>query len=163
VLKAPPRDTVRLTLTDALWEDEKFQKSKYQVVPGTNKDLLRNALKLTFQHNLPEHLGITYSVSGSNWHDTDVLSTWTDSLAESLEPLGIEEVSGVDAASVLPTGFLDSAYEALWALTDEDFATIAADANRFFETDRIGADDIRRAVERTRWHWPEQPRTTRPE
>jgi hypothetical protein len=82
----------------------------------------------------------------------NVLSTWTDQLNHALHPLDIL-LSGEDAISIFPELARGSPHEVLRSITDTDFARIAEAANRYCETDKINASHIRKAVERTNWHW----------
>jgi hypothetical protein len=81
-----------------------------------------------------------------------VLGTWTDQLNAALHPLNIL-LSGEDAMSIFPQLARESPLEVLRSVTDTQIAQIAEAANRYCETDRIGASHIREAVERTKWHW----------
>ena len=81
-----------------------------------------------------------------------VLTTWTHQLNAALHPLDIL-LSGVDALSIFPELARGSPLEVLRSVTDTQIAQIAEAANRYCETDRIGAGHIREAVERTKWHW----------
>lgn len=84
-----------------------------------------------------------------------VLSTWIDQLNAALHPLGIL-LSGVDALSIFPELAHGSALDVLRSPTDAQIARIAEAANRYCETDRIGASHVKEAVERTKWHWQER-------
>ena len=81
-----------------------------------------------------------------------VLTTWTHQLNAALHPLDIL-LSGEDALSIFPELARGSPLEVLRSVTDTQIAQIAEAANRYCETDRIGANHIRDAVERTKWHW----------
>ena len=85
----------------------------------------------------------------------DVLSTWTDELNAALHPLGIL-LSGVDAASIFPALVRASPLEMLRSVTDTEIVQIAEAANRYLETDQIGASQIRQAVEGTKRHWQDR-------
>ena len=81
-----------------------------------------------------------------------VLGPWTDQLNAALRPLDIL-LSGEDAMSIFPALTREPPLEVLRSVTDTQIAQIAEAANRYCETDRIGASHIREAVERTKWHW----------
>ena len=92
--------------------------------------------------------------SRTDARNDSMMSTWTRELNASLVALDIL-LSGIDAASILPQSFLKSPnyYDAFKALSDEAIAAIAANANEYCETDRIGVEEIRSAVKWTLWHW----------
>jgi len=69
-----------------------------------------------------------------------------------LHPLDIL-LSGEDAMSIFPELTRKPPLEVLRAVTDAQIAQIAEAANRYCETDRIGASHIREAIERTKWYW----------
>lgn len=80
-------------------------------------------------------------------YPTGIDNTWTDELNAALHPFAIL-LSGVDAWSIFP-----ATIENLTALTEIDFAEIAATANRHLESDRVRPSHIKAAVEATLRQW----------
>ena len=84
--------------------------------------------------------------------DADVLNTWTDALNAELQSLGLL-LSGLDATSILCTLGRGPVLDVLRAAREAEVARLTEAANRYCETDKIEQTQIRRAIDRTVWHW----------
>lgn len=84
----------------------------------------------------------------------DFANTLGREFSQLLRDAGFDDVSGHDCYSVV-AAVIDAEVtpDALRGLDEQQLSAFAVEFNRFFECTTTTVDLVRRAIERTLWHW----------